>query len=207
LNLKISGNLKIVFSLIVFSLKIFIILIGFVSVNSYGKSPLQCSTLFFEIESNPQRVATFENGHNVPLRNIMLKMREYESTVVDFIEGLNPVMASRFVKDDSQKYRNLQALEKTLDIAKKYERILTHLVEHADNMLMTSKIERIPPEKRQEFIRNYKMAYVDYLATYQKLVAQLELFQSQDPATWDNEISREILRDLNNQMGNAHNRF
>jgi len=187
----------------------FLILLGFFAADSYSyaKSPRQCSSLFSEEVSQTPRTAQFEDGHNVPLRNVMLKVREYEAAVVDFIDGLNPVVESEFIKDDSAKYRNTQALEEVLVIAKKYEHILTHLVEHSDSMMMSSKIERIPPEKRQEFIQNYKMAYVNYLVMYKKLVDQLELFQSQDPASWDNKISREILMDLNNQMGNAHNRF
>lgn len=196
-----SLKLKIIFLILL------LISIGFISVDSYAESLLQCSSLFQSTENRTSRAPKFENGHNVPLRNVMLKVREYESAVVEFIDGLNPVVESEFIKDNSSKYRNVQTLEEILDIAKKYEHILNHLVEHSDSMMMSSKIERIPPEKRQEFIQNYKMAYVNYLATYKKLVDQLELFQSQDPASWDNKISREILMDLNNQMGNAHNRF
>lgn len=190
---------------------IFIFLAGFafssLPVSSFAKATLQCSSLFFEIESKAPRVAKFENGHNAPLRNVMFKIREYEFAIVDFIEGLNPAAPSKYVKDNSAKYRNPEALTQILDIAKKYEHILTHLVEHADSMMMSAKIEKIPLEQRAEFARRYKLAYVEYLATYKTLVAQLESFQVQDSKSWDNKISKEILMDLNNQMGNAHNRF
>lgn len=190
---------------------IFIFLAGFafssLPLNSFAKTPLQCSSLFFEIESKASRVAKFENGHNVPLQNVMLKVREYESAIVDFIGGLNPVAPSKYAKDTSEKYRNAQALTQILDIAKKYEHILTHLVEHADSMMMSSKIERIPIERRAEFTQKYKLSYINYLETYRMLLAELESFQTQDPKSWDNKVSKEILIDLNNQMGNAHIRF
>jgi hypothetical protein len=181
--------------------------VSFLSVNSFAKTPLQCASLFLEIETQAPRMAKFEDGHNVPLRNIMFKIREYESAIADFVDGLNPAGASKYLKDDSEKYRNPQALTQTLEIAKKYEHILTHLVEHADSIMMSARIERVPPEQRAEFIEKYKLSYVHYLATYKELVSELESFQSQDPKSWDNKILREILMDLNNQMGNAHNRF
>lgn len=176
-------------------------------MHSYAKVGLQCSTLFSALEAKSSRDPHFENGHNVPLKNVMLKMKDYENSIQEFVNALAPRMESKYLKDDSQEYRNQDTLKEIIEISKKYEKVLTHLVEHSDHLMMSPRIQMIPAEKRSEFIQKYKQSYIDYLETYKKLVAELESYQEKDPSDWDSKSARDILMQLHVQMGAAHNRF
>ena len=184
---------------------IFSIFTFFLSLSSYAS---QCSSLF-ELEKNHEvkREAKFENGHNQPLRNVMLKMKEYEDSIREFVGGLTPKNQSIYLKDNSAEYRNPKALAEILEIAYKYEKILSHLVEHSDHMMMSPRIQSIPAERREAFIQGYKQAYVDYLETFHRLVENIKSYEGKDPATWNNEVARDLLMEMHSQMGAAHNKF
>ena len=166
---------------------------------------LTCSSLFSEkIEVKSYN---FENGHNNSLRSVMLRMKEFEDSIREFVEGLNPSLESKYIKDNSAQFRNLAALREILDIVYKYEKVLNHLVEHSDHMMMSPRIEMMPLEKRATFIAMYKQAYVNYLETFKKLIVVFEGYEKQDPSLWNNREAQDVLMELHSQMGAAHNRF
>jgi hypothetical protein len=182
---------------------IFISLILF-GANSYSKD--QCSE-FFNSEIRPIREAKFENGHNVPLQNVMLKMRDYDFAIREFVDGLIKKNESKYLEDDSSKFRNLDALKEVVVIAEKYQKILSHLVEHSDHAMMSPRIQMIPIEKREEFVQKYKQAYVSYLETFDRLVEELKSLNDQEPSVWDPQQLQSLLMQLSSQMAAAHNRF
>ena len=163
----------------------------------------QCLPLFNSTEKN----YTFENGHNTGLRNIMLNIQKSEHEIQEFVDGLTPKAQSQFVRDRSQEFRNPEKLKNILEVAHKYQKILNHLVEHADHMMMTPRIQMIPAERRAEFIQKYKDSYVLYRDTFDRVVIELESFQTQDPSQWNNSMLKSIFMELHTQMGAAHNKF
>ncbi|MES2769657.1 MAG: hypothetical protein V4596_10985 [Bdellovibrionota bacterium] len=183
---------------------ILLILLVLGTLSSQANEGLQCSSLFRE---GPKEQPHFENGHNVPLKNIMQKMKELEDNIREFVDGLTPKNFSKYIPDNSAKYRNLEALKEILDIADTYEKILNHLVEHSDHMMMSPRIQMIPAEKREAFVEKYKQSYVNYLATFQRLKYSLENMEGKDPSTWNNLEAQNILMELHGQMGAAHNKF
>lgn len=172
-------------------------------LNSHANEGARCSSLFRseDLESR------FENGHNKSLVSVMTRMRDFEYSIQEFVEGLTPKTQSEYLKDESSKFRNNDALNEVLDIAHKYEKILSHLIEHSDHMMMSPRIQMIPVEKRQAFAEGYKMAYVKYLETFHRLTENLESMKDQDPSTWNNQIAKNLLMQLHAQMGEAHNKF
>lgn len=166
----------------------------------------QCASFFSKsVQSAAQY--KFENGHNVSLRQVMIKMKEYQDSIEAFTNGLNPVVPSKYLKDRSAEFRNPEALKNILDIARKYQKIWDYLVEHADGRMMTARLESIPAERREQFIEEYRQSYVRYAQGFKKIVTELESFQGRDPNSWDNTNLKNILMELHTQMGNAHNKF
>lgn len=179
---------------------LFILLFSF---NSHADAGASCSSLF-NSESLESR---FENGHNKSLVGVMNRMRDFEHAIQEFVDGLTPKIPSAYIKDNSAKYRNSEALNEILEVVHKYEKILIHLVQHSDHMMMSPRIQMIPAEKRQAFIEGYKMSYVKYLETLHKLTENFESFKDQDPAAWNNQVAKDLLMQLHTQMGEAHNKF
>lgn len=172
--------------------------------HSFAKEGNLCQSLFLNSkELTPQ----FENGHNVPLKNVMLKMKEYESSIEEFVDALTPKIASKYIKDDSGKFRDINVLTEIIEMAKKYEKVLSHLIEHSDHLMMSPRIQMKPIEKRPEFALEYKQAYVDYLETYKLLVGELEYLKTQSPSDWNSQKAKDIILNLHAQMAAAHNRF
>ncbi len=180
------------------------ILLVFVALNSHADGGSQCSSLFRDgVRAQPH----FENGHNTSLRSVMLRIKEFDDNIREFVDGLTLKTPSKYIPDNSAKYRNAEALNEILDIVHKYEKILSHLVEHSEHMMMSPRIQMIPAAKREAFIEAYKQSYVNYLATFHRLTENLESFEGKDPATWNNREARDILMELHTQMGLAHNKF
>lgn len=154
-----------------------------------------------------EKAPRFENGHNESLRNVMIRMRDFEFAIREFVDGLAPKPESEFLKDRSLQFRNKEKLEEILEITEKYEKILSHLVEHSDHMMMSPRIQSIPKEKQTQFMAMYKQAYVNYLEAFQKLKLELESYKDLEPSQWNNKNAQSILMDMHTQMGAAHNRF
>lgn len=167
-------------------------------------SSVMCSRLF-ESEIRTQKSYKFENGHNVPLRNVMIKLKEYQDTLEEFVNGLNPKVSSPYVK--ARSYRNAESLATALDAAYKYQKILNHLVEHASDLMMTPRLEMIPAEKRAEFIKRYKEAYVVFAEGFKSVVLELEMMKSKNPEQWNNARIKDHMMHLHTLMGEYHNRF
>ena len=182
---------------------VFLILNLVVTV-AFAEGSSQCISLFGETKAETYK---FENGHNNSLRQVMIRMRDFEYTITEFVDGLTPKLESKYVKDNSSKYRNVEALDEVLALTYKYEKILKHLIEHSDHMMMSPRIQMVPVEKRAQFIERYKQAYIEYAETFHQLVVVLESFKKQDPSQWDPTGARDLLMSLHTQMGNAHNRF
>ncbi len=178
-----------------------------ISGQALAKGP-HCSSLFENSDVVTRRVQKepqFVNGHNESLRVVMIRMRDFENQIREFVEGLNVRGESKYLS--AKDYRNFEALEKTIDIVAKYEKILNHLVLHAKDMMMTARIEMIPVEKRAEFLEGYKQSYLEYLEGVSLLRLELEAYRNINPSQWNNQRAKDILMSLHTQMGASHNKF
>lgn len=174
-------------------------------MNAYADTGNRCSMLFNEPQV--QSLYRFENGHNVSLRKIMIKLKEYQDSIEEFANALTPQPPSPYLKDRSLEFRTPEALSRTLDLAYKYQKILNHLAEHSSTLMMTPRIEMIPVEKRADFIKKYKESYVVFAEAFKEVVFELEQLQNQSPSEWNNFNLQKTMMTLHSLMGASHDRF